>query len=67
MEQIYGEKIFWKNSKIGPPRASKIQAICPAEIWPYSLIPLWQAISYKIMFLQPNLVDQKSKFNYNDG
>ena len=33
MEQIYGEKIFWKNSKIGPPRASKIQAICPAEIW----------------------------------
>ena len=29
MEWIYG-KFFWKNSKIRPPRASKIQAICPA-------------------------------------
>ena len=61
------ENFFCKNSKFRRPRASKIQAVCPAEIWLYSLIPLWQAISYKSMFLQPNLVDQKSKFNYNDG
>ena len=42
---------FWKNSKIGPPRAFKIQAICPAKIWLHSLIPLWQPIFYKILFL----------------
>ena len=43
--------VFLKNSKIGLPTASKIQAICPAEIWGYRLIEFWQAIFYKKLFL----------------
>ena len=50
MEKIYGN-FFWKYSKNRPPRASKIQAICPAKIWLYSLIILWQPVFYKILFL----------------
>ena len=29
----------------------KIQTVCPAEIYLYSLIPIWQPIFYKILFL----------------